>query len=261
MNKTENDHLTEKSDFEEKDEYEDHYFRPIDSSESDESNSDSENEYPRQKSELELLREKNIKERDAFLAMLMSDPEYADVVTSANELKKKSVRKVLKPNEDPAFRFSGHLSIPLEKRRSSRLQNIPPVFFKEDLIDDDEISRKRKRSAEYDYYNLETVIYKPKKSRRSSQNTVRAPVIPVEAITDEMIANIARKGTNKVYSDAGTSCHQCRQKTKDQKTYCRSTICVGVKGQFCGVCLENRYVTLNIKNLYIKNIFFFHLLR
>lgn len=39
----------------------------------------------------------------------------------------------------------------------------------------------------------------------------------------------------------GSSCHQCRQKTVDTKTVCRSGFCVGAKGQFCGPCLKNRY--------------------
>ena len=46
----------------------------------------------------------------------------------------------------------------------------------------------------------------------------------------------------KVYNrEIGTSCHQCRQKTLDMKTICRSGRCVGVRGQFCGRCLEIRY--------------------
>jgi hypothetical protein len=32
-----------------------------------------------------------------------------------------------------------------------------------------------------------------------------------------------------------------RQKTLDTKTMCRSGNCVGVRGQFCGPCLKNRY--------------------
>lgn len=39
----------------------------------------------------------------------------------------------------------------------------------------------------------------------------------------------------------GTTCHQCRQKTIDTKTNCRNPDCVGVRGQFCGPCLRNRY--------------------
>lgn len=44
-----------------------------------------------------------------------------------------------------------------------------------------------------------------------------------------------------VMSLQGSSCHQCRQKTLDTKTICRSGFCVGAKGQFCGPCLKNRY--------------------
>lgn len=42
-------------------------------------------------------------------------------------------------------------------------------------------------------------------------------------------------------SEYGTSCHQCRQKTDDLKSICRSELCIGVRGQFCGPCLKNRY--------------------
>lgn len=66
-------------------------------------------------------------------------------------------------------------------------------------------------------------------------------IVPVESITESYMANIARRDTIKKYSQNGTSCHQCRQKTLDSKTYCRSTTCVGVRGQFCGPCLINRY--------------------
>lgn len=39
----------------------------------------------------------------------------------------------------------------------------------------------------------------------------------------------------------GSTCHQCRQKTIDTKTNCRNPECWGVRGQFCGPCLRNRY--------------------
>ncbi|PKU38687.1 hypothetical protein llap_11011 [Limosa lapponica baueri] len=39
----------------------------------------------------------------------------------------------------------------------------------------------------------------------------------------------------------GSTCHQCRQKTIDTKTICRNQGCGGVRGQFCGPCLRNRY--------------------
>lgn len=44
-----------------------------------------------------------------------------------------------------------------------------------------------------------------------------------------------------VFPPQGSTCHQCRQKTTDTKTNCRNPECVGVRGQFCGPCLRNRY--------------------
>lgn len=61
-----------------------------------------------------------------------------------------------------------------------------------------------------------------------------------EEITEAELNKIAKKSGNKTYSQVGTSCHQCRQKTVDTKTICRSRRCIGVRGQFCGPCLKNR---------------------
>ncbi|XP_029040893.1 cell division cycle-associated protein 7-like [Osmia bicornis bicornis] len=64
----------------------------------------------------------------------------------------------------------------------------------------------------------------------------------VDEITEEMLENIAEKSSLKQYCKInGTSCHQCRQKTLDTKTVCRSGECVGIRGQFCGPCLRGRY--------------------
>lgn len=46
---------------------------------------------------------------------------------------------------------------------------------------------------------------------------------------------------NPVFLPQGNTCHQCRQKTIDTKTVCRNQSCGGVRGQFCGPCLRNRY--------------------
>lgn len=63
-----------------------------------------------------------------------------------------------------------------------------------------------------------------------------------EDITEEMLDEVANNVSSKKYDGVtGTSCHQCRQKTLDRKTICRSGICRGVRGNFCGVCLRNRY--------------------
>lgn len=84
-------------------------------------------------------------------------------------------------------------------------------------------------------------------TKKRMYNTNKAPydpnnIPPVSEITDEMIDNIASKSTSKQYCKInGTCCHQCRQKTLDTKTVCRSGECVGLRGQFCGPCLKGRY--------------------
>uniref|UniRef100_A0A8C5MDG5 Zinc-finger domain-containing protein n=1 Tax=Leptobrachium leishanense TaxID=445787 RepID=A0A8C5MDG5_9ANUR len=42
-------------------------------------------------------------------------------------------------------------------------------------------------------------------------------------------------------AEEGFTCHQCRQKTIDTKSNCRNVECQGIRGQFCGPCLRNRY--------------------
>ncbi|PSN48267.1 Cell division cycle-associated 7-like protein, partial [Blattella germanica] len=79
--------------------------------------------------------------------------------------------------------------------------------------------------------------------RRVVRHIADAPVVlSPEEVTEEDIKNVAQKSGGKIYSsEHGTCCHQCRQKTLDTKTMCRSGTCVGVRGQFCGPCLKNRY--------------------
>ncbi|XP_068185849.1 cell division cycle-associated protein 7a [Antennarius striatus] len=81
--------------------------------------------------------------------------------------------------------------------------------------------------------------------RRRSFNGCKAiphVVRPVDDISESELRNICHNVREKVYnSSTGTTCHQCRQKTIDTKTNCRNPECVGVRGQFCGPCLRNRY--------------------
>merc|ERR550532_199669 len=67
------------------------------------------------------------------------------------------------------------------------------------------------------------------------------PSMP-EDVTEAMLNKVCERFGEKVYNQTiGTTCHQCRQKTTDTKTICRSGSCVGVRGQFCGRCIEIRY--------------------
>ena len=61
------------------------------------------------------------------------------------------------------------------------------------------------------------------------------------SLAEDDLVMVAMKTSEKNYDQNGTTCHQCRQKTDDLKTICRSENCFGVRGQFCGPCLRNRY--------------------
>lgn len=91
----------------------------------------------------------------------------------------------------------------------------------------------------------EEVIEETREPRRRSYNGTMAilhVVRPVEDVTQAELDNICFNVREKVYDrSTGSTCHQCRQKTKDTKTNCRNPECVGVRGQFCGPCLRNRY--------------------
>ena len=78
----------------------------------------------------------------------------------------------------------------------------------------------------------------PKRKRRAPNR----PPKPLVEITEDDLILVAERVADKTYDAVnGTTCHQCRQKTDDLKTACRSKSCFGVRGQFCGPCLRNRY--------------------
>ncbi|KAL7385465.1 hypothetical protein ABVT39_022134 [Epinephelus coioides] len=82
----------------------------------------------------------------------------------------------------------------------------------------------------------------PRRRTFSGMKAIPHIVRPVEEITELELDRICTNVREKVYnSSTGSTCHQCRQKTIDTKTNCRNPECVGVRGQFCGPCLRNRY--------------------
>ncbi|XP_069589268.1 cell division cycle-associated protein 7 [Ranitomeya imitator] len=124
--------------------------------------------------------------------------------------------------------------------RSRSLVDGPPSPTPDD--DDEEeddryyLIRKRKMYEESDEDH-----YVPR-FRRQGSLTMPHVVRPVEDITQEELDGICVNGREKVYNRVtGSTCHQCRQKTIDTKTNCRNPDCMGVRGQFCGPCLRNRY--------------------
>lgn len=83
------------------------------------------------------------------------------------------------------------------------------------------------------------------KKKRKSTPCVRRKIehiLKPEEVSEEMLDRVATKPREKTHDqENGTSCHQCRQKTSDTKTICRSGKCVGLRGFFCGPCLRTRY--------------------
>ncbi|XP_062313891.1 cell division cycle-associated protein 7a isoform X1 [Osmerus eperlanus] len=121
--------------------------------------------------------------------------------------------------------------------RSRSLVDGPPSPDPED-DPEDKFSMVR-RSRHYEE------VDETQEPRRRSYNGVMAiphVVRPVDDISQDELDLICTNVREKVYSSCyGSTCHQCRQKTTDTKTNCRNPECVGVRGQFCGPCLRNRY--------------------
>uniref|UniRef100_A0A3Q2UJ26 Cell division cycle-associated protein 7-like n=1 Tax=Fundulus heteroclitus TaxID=8078 RepID=A0A3Q2UJ26_FUNHE len=181
-------------------------------------------------------REQNIKANKAMLAQLMADLQK--MPGGAGFLKKQAGRQTTKRKSSHAPRFS---VVEGESRRNP-----------------DRASRRQTRSAgiikdpsahqEADVeLSLEEELLEVRRSPRHRgtprPNQSKPHVIrPVDDITEDELELVADNLTNKVYNSVtGSTCHQCRQKTIDTKTCCRSENCRGIQGQFCGPCLRNRY--------------------
>ena len=195
-------------------------------------------------SEYDQLRLQNLKERDEMLAALMADfQEFKKDSGLVAQTKQKKKRKF-----DDAFKCSAEM--PLERRKSSRLSEKPegesePRYGSE--VWDDETKERRsfqlaEEASDYDEEDYEN--HEVRKKRMNPGRWERDPNVDVlmpEDITPSMLKKVCLAGKKKYNTTIGTTCHQCRQKTIDTKTVCRSGHCQGVRGQFCGICLRNRY--------------------
>uniref|UniRef100_A0A8C0I761 Cell division cycle associated 7 n=1 Tax=Bubo bubo TaxID=30461 RepID=A0A8C0I761_BUBBB len=179
----------------------------------------------------------NIKENKAMLAKLMAELQNVSGIFGGRKslpgpkrLPRRTLpRSALRRNPDRSSR---------PHTRSRSLIEGPPTPLPEEEDDDRYILvRRRKMSDEYLEHEART-------PRRGHRGAMAFPHIvrPVEEITAEELNNICGSARDKVYNRAmGSTCHQCRQKTTDTKTNCRNPDCIGVRGQFCGPCLRNRY--------------------
>lgn len=177
---------------------------------------------------------------------------HSDRIHSKKKLRRKykeksNKRKLLSESEDDSEEEHDLLAdkdIIVSKRSRRPKVMFPwsrPMQRDIDLMRSDHSEEENSSSQ----FESESESDEPKKRivQRQSRSTYDPSAIPSpEEITQRMLDNIAEKATGKDYdAKNGTSCHQCRQKTRDTKTVCRSGECIGVRGQFCGPCLKGRY--------------------
>ncbi|NXK12174.1 CDA7L protein, partial [Herpetotheres cachinnans] len=177
-----------------------------------------------------LKRAMNIKENKAMLAQLLAElnsiPDLFPVKTPTSTPSKQ--KKI------PRRTFSeGQIARRMNPTRNAR----PPENFALEKFTMSAV----KFAEHFRSYRQQNLLKKRliRKRRRSSKySSYRS----VEDITEEDLDNIAITVKDKIYDKVlGSTCHQCRQKTTDTKTICRNQGCGGVRGQFCGPCLRNRY--------------------
>jgi len=194
----------------------------------------------------EKIRNDNIKEREALLASLMAD--FQDYKKDVGLVKEKTAPKKRKFG-DESFRSSA--GVPGSRRKSARLAELPADGAKplgSQIWDEETNTYKEHKLAEAasDYDEEDYQNFEDRKKKR--MNPTKWAIDPndgflmPEDITETMLNRVCDRYGQKTYNqNIGTTCHQCRQKTTDFKTICRSGECVGVRGQFCGRCLTIRY--------------------
>ncbi|KAG7469716.1 hypothetical protein MATL_G00131770 [Megalops atlanticus] len=186
-------------------------------------------------------RAENIKENKAMLEKLLSElnsmpqlfPLKAQPVSTPLKRKRSSPKKAQSDGQQS------------ERRNPTRSARPPAHFGVEDFsispskliaqLGDMKRAKVRARLTEVNQDGSR--VARP--HRRSSKHIIARTV---DDITEEELDNVAYTSKDKVYDkEHGSTCHQCRQKTLDTKTVCRNPKCWGVRGQFCGPCLRNRY--------------------
>ncbi|KAM3878070.1 cell division cycle-associated protein 7-like [Diretmus argenteus] len=192
-----------------------------------ESGSDSEDE---ESQSFLAKRELNIKANKAMLARLMADLQK---MPGGAALQKKQAAKLPKERRSrpPGSEADGGERATRRQTRSMGGCGYSPA------------PRERELELSLEEELLE-VRGAPRRRRSAPRPNQSKPHIirPAEEITEDELQLVADNMTEKVYNSVtGSTCHQCRQKTVDTKTCCRSESCRGIMGQFCGPCLRNRY--------------------
>ncbi|XP_068599061.1 cell division cycle-associated protein 7-like [Brachionichthys hirsutus] len=178
-------------------------------------------------------REQNIKANKAMLAQLMADLQK--MPGGAGFLEKQTAKPRTKesgsrpPRSSAAGREIRRNPERMSRRQTRSMGGVTPSKEEElELSLEEELLEVRRAPLRHG----------APRPNQSKPHLVR----PVEDVTQEEIELVADNMTDKVYNRVtGSTCHQCRQKTVDTKTCCRSQECRGIQGQFCGPCLRNRY--------------------
>ncbi|XP_075966478.1 cell division cycle-associated protein 7-like [Anarhichas minor] len=180
-------------------------------------------------------REQNIKANKAMLAQLMADlqnmPGGAGILKKQAGKRKTKDRSCRPPRSGAAGGESRKNPEQASRRRTRSMGG------------SDDPSAPKEEDLELSLEELLEVRRSPQRRGAPRPKQCKPHCIrPVEDITEDEIQLVADNMTEKVYNRVtGSTCHQCRQKTVDTKTCCRSEDCRGIQGQFCGPCLRNRY--------------------
>ncbi|XP_056283249.1 cell division cycle-associated protein 7a [Pseudoliparis swirei] len=180
----------------------------------------------------------NIKENKEMLAKLMAELNKVPgifpgrMAMSASSTPRQAPRRSMGM---PGFRQRNGERLSRPHTRSRTQVDGPPSPAPEEEPEDSFSLVRRSR-----YYEE---VDSPPRCRSFKGATATPHVVrPVDDISQAELQSICGNVRDKVYNRAtGTTCHQCRQKTTDTKTNCRNPECRGVRGQFCGPCLCNRY--------------------
>ncbi|GFR76723.1 cell division cycle-associated protein 7-like [Elysia marginata] len=210
-------------------------------------------------SRYEEMRRKNLEDNKIMLKKLMLDSAHLKplVPVPAPKQKRKIHHKIL---EDESFlrrnpsrharaapsRFdlpytrsrSGSISSTMSSASSSSTST--PMSTPEKLVVKFEFFKHLSSKPSLDLNDVdEEDISLPQPKRKPR---IFCETLSPDEITQSHLDMVAVVVSEKRYDNVeGTTCHQCRQKTDDMKTICRSPDCHGVRGQFCGPCLRNRY--------------------
>merc|ERR1712012_27957 len=202
-------------------------------------------------SEYEKIRQGNIAEREAMLQALMADfdnfKKDSGIGAAKKAPPKKRKREEYDSDDEGGFR-GGKVKVE-GSRKSARLFAAPEdkgkmgseITYKEGYDPESRGLAEERDDYDSDVYQAYEDRTR-KRAPRPGQIDPNEDVLMPEDVTEAMLNKVCDRFGEKTYNQAiGTTCHQCRQKTTDTKTICRSGNCVGVRGQSCGRCLEIRY--------------------